>query len=59
MEDPYASVIDSPIAIARIPARREREYLAYQILGHLRRADGTVRAGSPGEQTEARRWLLT
>lgn len=53
-----ADVYNSPVAILRVPARREREYEALRILGHLRRPDGTVRPGTDDQMKEARRWRM-
>jgi hypothetical protein len=55
--DPFAHAVHSPIAVVRIPARREREYYAFRILGRLAWADGTVRPGDAAHRERARRWL--
>jgi hypothetical protein len=58
MPDIYADAVASPIAIVRIPARRERELLALRIIGLLAYPDGSAQPGSDDEKREARTWLL-
>ena len=58
MLDIYEYAINSWVGSVRIPARRERELLAYRILGRLTYPDGVLNPGTPEEQVEARKWLL-
>ena len=58
MLDIYAYAVTSPIGIVRIPARRERELLAYKILGRLEYPGIGLCPGTPEEQKEALKWLL-
>ena len=53
MLDIYVYVIISWVGRRRIRARRERELLAYRILGRLIYPDGVLCPGTPEEQKEA------
>jgi hypothetical protein len=58
MLDIYEYAINSWVGSVRIPARRERELLAYRILGRLVYPGIGLCPGTPEEQKEARKWLL-
>lgn len=53
-----SSIYDSPVGIARIPARRERDLLCRRVLGQIVWPDGELKPGAETEKKEAREWLM-